>query len=137
MGRTGIENLRKAKPKKYRQRNDKGRPERLSLELTISDKKRKIYDGYENILAKKNGHVIAQILACQIFKEQPSQKEIKAIAPVLEYSHHDRGAGKDQSNVEQCDGIVLDDVIRDLKDRTGREKKGAPREDRASAKLCA
>ena len=128
--RRGIENLEHAKPDEHHQRQEKARPEGLHFFPADGSDESDIDDGDEEVFAKIDRHVVAEILARQIFKEKPSQEEIQAVAPVIEDGNHDGKDDDGHADVDKVRGLARDDVHRNF--ISGEENKN-----RASSSLSA
>ncbi len=125
--RRGIENLEHAKPDEHHQRQEKARPEGLHFFPADGSDESDIDDGDEEVFAKIDRHVVAEILARQIFKEKPSQEQIEAVAPVIEDGNHDGKDDDGHADVDKVRGLARDDIHGDFisaKENKNRECKG-------------
>ena len=96
---------------KIKQRHEKRRPENRHFFSAKGRKKRNVHDQEQEILGKVDRHVIAEEFPRKILEQQPAQKKVHAVAPVVENRQHDRSANDAQDGVGQASHIVVDHIL--------------------------
>src|SRR5207247_10797829 len=82
-GRAGIVKLRQAQEEKSAQGVFERHPEALrAVPAPSGHQERHIRDPDQRVLPEVHIHIIAQVFADQVLKEQPSEKEIDAPTPI-------------------------------------------------------
>ncbi|GAC1628267.1 MAG: hypothetical protein NVS9B13_25890 [Candidatus Acidiferrum sp.] len=96
----------------------------------VGEKIRKVDHGDQNVLAKVDGHVVAQIFARQIFEHQPPKKKVEAVAPILENGDDSDSSGANHPDKKKTDPVTIYDEIRNLKNGCGYKNERANKENR-------
>src|SRR5260370_7021406 len=100
-----IEELNNSKPEKKKNGQKKGRPERRDLFPPIGHEKGEIDNKCQNVLGEIDRHVVAEVLSCKIFEQQPGQEEIEAVAPTIQHAD-DEGVGHENQSDVREDGQI-------------------------------
>src|SRR5713226_1490038 len=66
----------------------------------------KIDDRDKYVFREIDGHIVAEKLSRQVLKQQPSEKEIQTVPPVIENGDHDRAASNQYADQTQPFKII-------------------------------
>jgi hypothetical protein len=99
-------------------------------------KERNEYDQQQEILGKVNSHIVAEEFASEIFEEQPTQKKIRSVSPVIKDRHNDGAAKETQAGVSESGHIVADNILGGFVSGESPNYEGAEEQQRAPSELA-
>src|SRR5262249_1058087 len=80
-----IEDLANRKPDYQQERDKKRRLEcRDILSASACGKERDVHKYDQEILRKVNSHIVSKVFTYEVFEEEPAEKNVEALAPVVQ-----------------------------------------------------